>query len=203
MQTAHRTLTTEVIAALTYWPGILYGGQKNPPDPVDLAVLPPFFNEMLQELPWWNHDWTVGHVEPGVPLEIASDHGRSRTSFTEVSVPGVVSSGSGGNLPFVAKVRFERDRLIRFQAKIGDVVVGPADAPAGKPEPHPFAAVFTRLMDLRGVPIKEMAMQTGRSMSTIHMLRSGSLNPHPVLAKEIAKALGMSEADVRAIAGLG
>ncbi|MEV4020376.1 hypothetical protein AB0J35_58855 [Nonomuraea angiospora] len=39
-------------------------------------------------------------------------------------------------------------------------------------------------------------------MSTIHMLRNGRLNPHPVLAKEIAKTLGMSEADINAIAGL-
>ncbi|MFG2174141.1 hypothetical protein ACGFMO_22695 [Streptomyces niveus] len=41
MEIANHTLTVDVIAALTYWPGIIWGGQKNPPDPVDLTVLPP------------------------------------------------------------------------------------------------------------------------------------------------------------------
>jgi hypothetical protein len=47
-----------------------------------------------------------------------------------------------------------------------------------------------------------MAMQTARSMSTIRMLRGGHLNPHPVLTKEIAAVLHMSQEDVAAIAGL-
>jgi hypothetical protein len=202
MSPANRTLSADVIAALTYWPAAIVPGQKFPPDPVDLAALPAFFNDMLQNLPWWNRDWKVTHVEPGLPLEVASDHDRSNTRFTEVSVPGTVSSDSGETLPFVAKVRFESDRLIRFQAKIDDVVLGPAHTPAGELEPHPFAKVFTRLMDLRGIPIKDMAMQTYRSMSTIHMLRSGRLNPHPVLAKQIATVLHMSQEDITAIAGL-
>ncbi|MEU2130629.1 hypothetical protein [Streptomyces sp. NPDC018352] len=75
MEVANRTLTVDVIAALTYWPGIIRGGQENPPDPVDPTVLPPFFNEVLQDLPWWNRDWKVSHVEPGLPLEIGSQHG--------------------------------------------------------------------------------------------------------------------------------
>ncbi|MFD8749718.1 XRE family transcriptional regulator [Kitasatospora sp. NPDC059577] len=202
MEIANRTLTVHVIAALTYWPGILWGGQKNPPDPVDLTVLPPFFNEVLQELPWWNRDWQVSHVEPGLPLEIDSDHHGYPSTFTEVSVPGTVGSGGGESLPFVAKVGFSGDRLIRFQAKIGDVVLGPAVAPAGRLEPHPFARVLTGLMDLRGIPVRAMAMETGRSAPTIQMLRIGRHNPEPLLTQEIAKVLGMSEADVRVIAGL-
>lgn len=203
MVTANRTLTAEVIAALRYWPGVIHLSQKNPPDPVDLTVLPPFFNEVLQNLPWWNRDWKVSGVEPGVPLEIEGvDRYMTTTRFTEVSVPGTAGTSSGESLPFVAKVRFTGDQLIRFQAKIGDMVLGPASAPAGRLEPHPFAAVFSRLMDLRGIPVKDMARETARSMSTIHMLRRGRLNPHPALAKEIAKALGMSEADINAIAGL-
>ncbi|MFC0542617.1 hypothetical protein [Kutzneria chonburiensis] len=47
-----------------------------------------------------------------------------------------------------------------------------------------------------------MAEQTARSISTIHMLRSGRLNPHPVLVKEIAAVLHMSQEDIAAIAGL-
>ncbi|KAB2388778.1 helix-turn-helix domain-containing protein [Actinomadura montaniterrae] len=202
MEIVNRTLTAEVLAALTYWPGIVYGGQKNPPDPVDIMVLRSFFNEMLQELPWWNRGWEVSHVKPGIPSEIASDYARSATGFTEVSVPGTVSDGCGDGLPFVAQVRFERDRLIRFQAKIGDMVIVPATAPGGRPEPHPFAAVFTRLMDLRGIPTRDMAEQTGRSRVTIDMLRDGCINPDAAFVKEIAETLDMSEADIRAIAGL-
>ncbi|MFB6784923.1 XRE family transcriptional regulator [Streptomyces sp. NPDC056352] len=202
MEIANRSLTVDVIAALTYWPGVIWGGQKNPPDPVDLTVLPPFFNEVLQELPWWNRDWKVSHVEPGLPLEIESDHHGHPSTFTEVSVPGTVGSGGGESLPFIAKVGFAGDQLIRFQAKIGDVVLGPVAAPAGRLEPHPFARVLTGLMNVRGIPVGVMARETARSMSTIHMLRSGRLNPEPSLTQEIAKVLGMSEADVRVIAGL-
>ncbi|MFF1300937.1 MULTISPECIES: helix-turn-helix domain-containing protein [unclassified Streptomyces] len=203
MEIANRTLTADVIAALRYWPGVIWGGQKNPPDPVDVAVLPPFFNGVLQEFPWWNRDWKVRDVEPGLPLEIESDHQGHSSRFTEVSVPGTVGSGGGEILPFVAKVGFAGAQLIRFQAKIGDVILGPAVAPAGRLEPHPFARVLTGLMDLRGIPVKAMARDTARSMSTIHMLRSGRHNPDPLLTQEIARVLGMSEADIRVIAGLG
>ncbi|MFF6803826.1 XRE family transcriptional regulator [Streptomyces sp. NPDC012616] len=202
MEIANRTLTLDVIAALMYWPGVIWGGQKNPPDPVDLTVLPPFFNDVLQGLPWWNRDWKVSHVEPGLPLEIESDHHGHPSTFTEVSVPGTVGSSGGESLAFVAKVGFAGDQLIRLQTKIGDVVLGPAVATAGRLEPHPFARVLTGLMDLRGIPVGVMARETARSMSTIHMLRSGRHNPEPSLTQEIAKVLGMSEADVRVIAGL-
>lgn len=202
MEKANRTLPVDVVEALTYWPDVIWVGQKNPPEPVDLTVLPPFFNEVLQERPWWNRNWKVSHVEPGLPLEIDSDHRGHPSRFTEVSVPGTVGSSSGESLPFVARVGFAGDQLIRFQAKIGDVVLGPAVAPAGRLEPHPFARVLTGLMDLRRIPVKVMARETARSMSTIHMLRSGRHNPEPLLIQEIAKVLGMSEADVRVIAGL-
>ncbi|MCR8945555.1 helix-turn-helix domain-containing protein [Streptomyces sp. OUCMDZ-4982] len=191
-----------MIAALTYWPDVIRGGREYPPEPVDLTVLPPFLNGLLADLPWWNHDWRVGHVEPGVPLEIGSDHRGHPAGFTEVSVPGTVGPGDGESLPFVAKVGFAGDQLIRFQAKIADVVIGPAVAPAGRPEPHPFGRLFTGLMDLRGIPVKRMAWQTERSRSTIWMLRDGMYNPDPPLVREIAEALGLSEADVRVIAGL-
>ncbi|MEV6326651.1 helix-turn-helix transcriptional regulator [Streptomyces sp. NPDC051909] len=202
MEIANRTLTADVIAALTYWPGIIWGGQKNPPDPVDVGVLPPFFNEVLRDLPWWNRDWKVSHVEPGLPLDTGSDHHGHLSTFIEVSVPGAVGSGADESLPFVAKVGFAGDRLIRFEAKVGDVILGPAVAPAGQLEPHPFARALTGLMDLRGISVRVMARETGRSMSTVHMLRSGRLNPKPILVQEVAKVLGMSEADVRVVAGL-
>ncbi|MFF7442949.1 hypothetical protein [Streptomyces sp. NPDC008122] len=104
MEIANRTLAVDVIAASTYWPGTIRGGRKNPPDPVDLTVLPPFFNEVLHDLPWWNRDWKVSHVGPGLPVEIGSDHHGHLSRFGEVSVPGTVGSGGDESLPFVAKV---------------------------------------------------------------------------------------------------
>ncbi|MGW3327215.1 hypothetical protein [Streptomyces virginiae] len=53
MAIADRTLTVDV---------------SDPPDPVDLTVLPLCFNEVLQDLPWWNRDWKVSHVEAGLPF---------------------------------------------------------------------------------------------------------------------------------------
>ena len=46
-------------------------------------------------------------------------------------MPGTVGTDGGESRPFAAKVGFAGDRLIRIQAKIGDVVLGPAVAPAG------------------------------------------------------------------------
>ncbi|MGA5823182.1 XRE family transcriptional regulator [Kitasatospora sp. NPDC094028] len=201
METANRALTTDVIAALTYWPGVIWVGQKNPPDPVDITVLAPFFNEVLQDLPWWNRDWKVDRVEPGTPVETGNHRCDPAERFVEVSIPGTVASGNGERLPFVAKVGFTGDRLIRFQAKIGDVVIGPAVAPVGRSEPHPFGRMLTGLMDLRGIPVRDMARTAGLSMSTIHMLRGGD-NPEPLHARLIAPVLDMSEADIRVIAGL-
>ncbi len=122
MVIADRTLSVKVIAALRYWTDVVRGDQKDHPDPVDLTVLLPFFNGVLQELLWWNRDWMVREVEPGLPLEIDTGHQGGSAPFTEVSVPGTVGSCGGESLPFVAKVGFAGDRLIRFQAKIGDVV---------------------------------------------------------------------------------
>jgi hypothetical protein len=45
-----------VKAALTSWPGILGG---TAPSPAILASLVPFFNELLDELPWWDRAWRV------------------------------------------------------------------------------------------------------------------------------------------------
>ncbi|WP_314612614.1 helix-turn-helix domain-containing protein [Streptomyces stackebrandtii] len=201
MEPANRALTADVIAALRYWPGVIWAGQKNPPDPVDMTVMPPFLNEVLQDLPWWNRDWTVDRVQPGFPTETGEHLCDPAVRFTEVSIPGTVASGNGESLPFVAKVGFTGDQLIRFQAKIGDVVIGPAVASAGRPEPHPFGRMLTGLMDLRGIPVRDMARAAGLSLSTIHMLRRGH-NPNSLHARLIAGILDMSEADVRVIAGL-
>lgn len=201
METANRALTADVITALRYWPGVIWGGQKNPPDPVDMTVLPPFFNQTLQDLPWWNRDWRVDRVQPRHPVETGDHRCDPAVRFTEVSIPGTVASDNGESLPFVAKVGFMGDQLMRFQAKIGDVVIGPAVSPAGRSEPHPFGRLLTGLMDQRGIPVRDMARAAGLSMSTIHMLRRGH-NPNLLQARLIAGILDMSEADVRVIAGL-
>jgi hypothetical protein len=184
MEIANRRLTVDVIAALTYWPGVIWVGQKNPPGPVDLTVLPPFFNEVLHDLPWWNRDWKVSHVEPGLPVEISSvRHGRP-SRFTEVSVPGTVGSGGGESLPFVARVGFAGHELTRFQAKIGDAVVGPAVAPAGQLEPHPFARVLTGLMDLRGISVKAMAIEPGDRCPPSTCFAAGGLTRSPFTSRK-------------------
>ncbi|MFD7450807.1 helix-turn-helix domain-containing protein [Kitasatospora sp. NPDC059827] len=201
METTDRPLTADVIAALTYWPGVIWVGQKHPPDPVDVSVLPPFLNGLLRDLPWWNRDWRVDRVEPGTPVETGDHRLDPAVRFAEVSVPGTVVSGDGEGLPFVAKVGFTGDRLVRFQAKVGDVVIGPAVSPAGRPEPHPFGRVLTGLMALRGIPVKDVAEGAGLSMSTVQMLRHGH-NPDLPLVRRIAEALDISEADLRVIAGL-
>ncbi|RKE05160.1 helix-turn-helix domain-containing protein [Streptomyces sp. TLI_171] len=201
MEATNRALTADVIAALRYWPDVLWVGQKNPPDPVDITILLPFFNEVLQDLAWWNRDWKVDHVEPGRPVETGDHLCDPAMRFTEVSIPGTVVSRNGESLPFVAKVGFTGSRLVRFQAKIGDVVIGPAVAPAGESEPHPFGRILAGLMDLRGIPVRDMARAAGLSALTIHVLRRGK-NPTLLLVRQIAGILDIPEADLRVVAGL-
>jgi hypothetical protein len=57
-------------------------------------------------------------------------------------------------------------------------------------------------MNNHGVSVKDLAIQTGRAMSTINAARTGVRNPHSVLVREIARALGMPTADLAAIAGV-
>ena len=199
MNVAGRTLAPAVLKALTYWPGI---GRAEKLEPVSLTVLPPFFNDLLSEIPWWDRTWRVTDVEPAYPREHASDHDRQKNRFTEVSVPGTVVGGAGQTLAFSARVRFEGDRLLRFEAKIADMVVGPARAEAGAPELHPFGVVLSKLMDNRGLSVEDVARRTTRAMSTIKAARTGWHNPHPILVREIAHALDIPEADLAAIAGV-
>ncbi|WIM92497.1 helix-turn-helix transcriptional regulator [Actinoplanes oblitus] len=83
-----------------------------------------------------------------------------------------------------------------------DLDTGSALAEAGTHEPHPFGAVLSKLMDNRGPSVMDVAMRTYRAMSTIHAVQRGGRNPHPVLVREIARALDLPEADLTAIAGL-
>jgi hypothetical protein len=198
MEVAGRRLSPAVLKALTHWPGVGRKGRE----PVDLAVLLPLFNDLLGELPWWNRTWRVTQVEPAYPCEVASDGLRSKNRFTEVSVPGTLSSDAEQELPFFARIRLEEDRLLRFQAKIADMVIGPALGESGVREPHPFGAVLSALMANRSVSVRRLARQILRSEATIHVARAGSYNPHPVLVWEIAQALEIPAADLAAIAGV-
>jgi hypothetical protein len=196
---ADRTLSAAVLKALMYWPEV---AQKRRPKPVDLSVLPPFFNDVLCGLPWWNRAWQVVEVEPAYPCETAGRDARGAPALTEVFVPGLLRGDAGETMPFSARVRFEGDRLIRLQVKVDDVVLGPALTAADRPEPHPFGAVFSRLMDLRGISDTEMAERSSRARATIKGLRSGYLNPHPLLVRMVAEPLAIAEEDLAAIAGL-
>ncbi|MFJ5230930.1 XRE family transcriptional regulator [Kitasatospora sp. NPDC088391] len=200
MEKANRVLTVDVLSALTYWPGVVGGERVDPPDVA--AVLCPFFDEVLRELPWWNPDWRVTHVEPARPHEVRSDHRGHAARFTEVSVPGTVGPGGGADLPFVGQVGFAGDELIEFRAKVGDAVVGPATTPAGQHEPHPFGRTLRGLMRRRGIVVLEMARGAALSQSTVRGLGGGWHNPTPMLTRGVAEALGMPEEDVMIIAGL-
>ncbi len=185
-----------MLAALTDWPRTAEAA------PADPTVLPQFLNDLLWELPWWNRDWRVTHVGHAHPCETPSNESPAGTKPIEVFVAGMAGDGDGKAVPFSARVRFAGDRLIRLQAKIGDTVIGPGITAPGRLEPHPFGPVFSRLMELRGISVGEMARQCGRAESTIMKLRHGRLTPHRALVAEVAEALKMSEADVAAIAGL-
>lgn len=194
-----RVLDPAVRTALTHRPGLVDG---EPEAPVDLAVLVGFFDGLLRELPWWDGGWRVIGVETARPREFPSAEGRGKNRFTEVSVPGTVGDRDGRVLAFFGRVRFEGDRLVGFQAKVGDMVIGPALAEAGAHEPHQFGAVLRKLMDNRGLSMKDVAVRTGRALSTIAGVRSGGRNPHPVLVQDLAGALELPAADLAAIAGV-
>ncbi|GIJ70814.1 hypothetical protein Voc01_057310 [Virgisporangium ochraceum] len=88
------------IAGRTLGPAVLHAGR---PDPPDLAVLPPFFTDLLHELPWWNRTWRVTEVQPAYPREFTSGEQRRKNRFTEVSVPGTLDGGTDRTLPFFAR----------------------------------------------------------------------------------------------------
>jgi hypothetical protein len=199
MTRGDRGLSAGVVEALTYWPGVVHA---EPPPPADLSVLPPFFDKLFGELPWWNRAWRVTEVGPAYPNAVPQSQPFKGAQFVEVTVPGSVGGDAAEGLPFSARVRFAERRLLRWQAKIGDVVIGPGLAPAGEPEPHPFGRVFRGLMEARGLSAEQAAERSWRARSTINRLRKGNLIPNPALVADVARALDMSVADLAVIAGL-
>ncbi|MBU2669298.1 helix-turn-helix domain-containing protein [Actinoplanes bogorensis] len=195
MDNVDRVLSPAVVEALTFWPRLTQATG------VDVSVLVPFFNELLGEWPFWDSRWRVTRAGHAYPYEIAKDEERSVSRFTEVSVPGEVGHDDGRALPWVARVRFTGDRLVRFEAKVGAAVIGPALTEPGRPEPNPFGAVLTRLMEARGLTRHDMAVRCRRAQSTIVGVMRGASNPHRILLTEMAAALEMPEADLLAIAG--
>jgi hypothetical protein len=194
-----RALSAGVVEALTYWPGVVHAER---PVPADLSVLPPFFDELLGLLPWWNRAWRVSEVGPAYPNAVPKSKPSGVAQFVEVTVPGLVSGDATEGLPFSARVRFADDRLLRWQVKVGDAVVGPGLAPAGGPEPHPFGPVFRGLMEVRGLSVTQVARRSLRAESSINRLRAGNLIPHPALVADVARALDMPVEDLAVIAGL-
>ena len=119
----------------------------------------------------------------------------------EVTVPGSLGGDAGGARRFSARVRLLDDRLLRRQMKIDDMVVGPASAPAGEPEPHPFGVVFRLPAEMRGLSLPEVAGRTGRAMSTIRKLGAGALVPERALIEQLARALDVPVPELALIAG--
>ncbi|GIM89301.1 helix-turn-helix domain-containing protein [Paractinoplanes toevensis] len=192
-------MSTAVVEALTF------RRSHGPPDrlvPADQSVLAPFLDTLLGELPWWNRGWRVAEV--GAARSSSSSRALSPEvmQVVEVTVPGLLNGDAGEVLPFSARVRFLEDRLLRWQMKIGEVVIGPGLAPAGEPEPHAFGAVFQLLAEMRGLSFKEVAHRTGRAESTINRLRAGALVPERMLIEELARALDLPAASLAVIAGL-
>ncbi|MEU4624013.1 helix-turn-helix transcriptional regulator [Actinoplanes sp. NPDC023801] len=188
-------LSEPVLAALSYWPV-----NREDPPPADLTVLPPFLDELFARWPWWDRAWRVTGVEP--PRVAVEENGRARSShaFTQVYVAGTVGRGDE-TLPLSARIWFAGGRLLRFEAKVGDAVIGPAAFPAGEPERYPFGALLHSLMTARDVSAGELARRTGRARSTIAAVLGGYRPPPRSLVEEIAAALGIPEADLLAASG--
>lgn len=199
MMRGDRALSAGVAEALTYWPGVVHA---EPPVPADLSVLPPLFDELLGELPWWNRAWRVAEVGPAYPNAVRQSKPAGVAQFIEVTVPGLVEGDAAERLPFSARVRFADDRLLRWQAKVGAAVIGPGLAPEGEPEPYPFGPVFRGLMEVRGLSVMQAARRSLRAASSINRLRVGNLIPHPALVADVARALDMPVEDLAVIAGL-
>jgi hypothetical protein len=197
METTDRTLSEPVLAALSYWPANRAGAE-----PADLSVLPPFLDELFDRWPWWDRSWRVTAVEPARAAVQESGLPRSARPYSQVYLAGTIARDTGETLPLSAKIWFSGTRLLRVEAKVGDVVIGPAVFPAGEPEKYPFGALLGSLMTSRGVSVTELARRTERAMSTIAAVASGYRPPSRSLVEDIAAALGIPAADLLAISGL-
>ncbi|MBB2947889.1 hypothetical protein FB565_007660 [Actinoplanes lutulentus] len=197
MNEGHR-LDAAVVEALTDRRGV----SSDRPSPADRAVLATFLDDLLGELPWWNRAWRVAEVGAVLPSSPSRGLRPGAVQVVEVTVPGSVTADAGEVQEFSARVRLLENRLLRWQIKIGDRVIGPGFAPAGEPEPHPFGAVFQMLVEMRGLSYQDMAMLTGRAISTIRGLRAGYLAPERAMVEEVARALDLPAASLAAIAGL-
>jgi hypothetical protein len=113
---------------------------------VDGSVLATFLDTLLGELPWWNLAWRVAEVAEVRRSSSALALPPGAVQVVEVTVRGSLGGAAGEVQLFSARVRLLEDRLLRWQMKVGDTVIGPAVAPAGEPEPHPFGAVFQMLL---------------------------------------------------------
>ncbi|MDG4778727.1 helix-turn-helix transcriptional regulator [Micromonospora sp. WMMD961] len=169
---------------------------------VDRSVLATFLDTLLGELPWWSRAWRVAEVGEVRKSSSALALPPGEPQVVEVTVPGSLGGDAGKVQSFSARVRLLEDRLLRWQMKIGDTVIGPAVAPAGEPEPHPFGAVFGMLVEMRGLSLREVAWQAGRAHSTIMKLRHGGLVPERGLIEQLAQALNVPAEDLTLIAGV-
>ncbi|MFF5085520.1 helix-turn-helix domain-containing protein [Actinoplanes sp. NPDC000266] len=100
----------------------------------------------------------------------------------------------------IHEVRVVRSHLTQFEARIGDVLIGPPVRPG---DPHPFGAIFSALMDRRGISGKEMAHRCRLAESTVAKMRAGRAVPRErKRIADLAAALDMPVGDLAAIVGL-
>ncbi|MBO3737422.1 helix-turn-helix domain-containing protein [Actinoplanes flavus] len=188
-----RPLTEAEIEALRHWPRYAHTSRTE----VDTGVLVPLLGELLDGLPWWDRSWRVtsaGHADPVdmTRIDVVPDP-------VEVAVPGTVGRAGGEELPLSARIRIHGDRLVRFEAKVGDLVIGPGREPAGKPERHRFGVVLTALMKSHGISRPEMARRCGLAQSTIAAAMGGR-RPHERVITLVAAQVGMTAEDLTALA---
>ena len=169
---------------------------------VDRSVLATFLDTLLGELPWWNRAWRVAEVAEVHKSSSALALPPGDVQVVEVTVRGSLGGAAGEVQLFSARVRLLEDRLLRWQMKVGDTVIGPAVAPTGEPEPHPFGAVFQMLVEMRGLSLREVAWRAGRADSTIMKLLHGALVPERALINQLARALNVPAANLALIAGV-
>ncbi|GGN63902.1 hypothetical protein GCM10010112_23580 [Actinoplanes lobatus] len=191
--TLDRPLSEAEIEALRHWPRYAHTSRTT----VDPGVLVPLLNEILGELPWWDRAWRVtgaGHADPVdmTRTDVVPDP-------VEVAVPGAVSRDGTDELPLSARIRIHGDRLVRFEVKVGDLVIGPGREPAGKPERHRFGVVLTALMRSHGITEREMGIRCGLAMATIRAAMGGR-RPHQRVIEAVAPHVGMTAADLTALA---
>ncbi|GAA2501066.1 helix-turn-helix domain-containing protein [Winogradskya humida] len=150
-------------------------------------------NERVGRWAWWDRSWRVTEIREVQDREING-------WLHHVTISGVLGREAGETLPVSVFARVAGPHLDRFEVRVGDTVIGP---PIRDSDPHPFGAIFSALMDRRGISRRDMARRCYLAESSVAKMRAGYLVPRrPDHLAALAAALDLSVGDLRAIAGL-